>query len=98
MDQLSTWVVAGFFTLHFGAIVCAWGTRVALETRFEAASQCMFLLVMAAVGFAAWFCLSEDIGLGIPSGATLIVMVLTAVSDFRRTHEPAHRYPLAMHS
>ena len=30
----------------------------------------------------------RDLGIGIPSGITLIVMVLLAVIDFRRTHEP----------
>jgi hypothetical protein len=42
---------------------------------------------MAAVGAAAWICRQHESGLWIPSGVTLVAMVLTAVVDFRRTHE-----------
>jgi hypothetical protein len=43
---------------------------------------------MTAVGLAMIYCHQHELGLGLPSGATLIAMVLLAVVDCRRTHEP----------
>jgi hypothetical protein len=77
--------------LHVGAIACAWATRVAIGSRAEGAIQLVFLGAMAAVGFTAWCSYRQVFGLGIPSGVTLIGMVLMAVTDFRRTHEPGHQ-------
>ena len=96
MNPIPAWAVISFVVLHFGAIVCAWGTRVAVGSRFELASQSLFLTALVAVGMATWHGHAAATGLGIPSGVTLIAMVLLAVIDFRRTHEPRHRHRLAM--
>jgi len=95
MNFLSAWHVAGFVALHFGAIACALGTRVASGSRYERVFQSLFLPALGAIGAATWNCHSTDFGIEIPSGITLIVMVLLAVTDFRRTHEPAAPHAFA---
>lgn len=90
--------IAGFIALHLFAILCALATRVAAGTRYEVAFQFLFLPTMAAVGAAIWFGRSAELGIGIPSGATLIAMVLLAVTDLRRTHEGATPHSLALGS
>jgi hypothetical protein len=97
MGSLTTVTLVGLVALHFAAVVTAWGTRVAAGSRAEGFLQLVFLASMAGVGLSAWYCHGHDLGLGIPSGLTLTAMVLTAVTDFRRTHEPAHATPLSMH-
>jgi hypothetical protein len=97
MEIHSLWPILGFLTLYFCAIGCAWGTRVAIGSRFELAFQFLFLLAMTIVGIATWLSRSEQIGLIVPSGMTLAAMVLLAIGDFRRPHELAHRESPAMH-
>jgi hypothetical protein len=94
VDPDSVFAVAGWFTLHLGALAAAWGTRVAADTRLEIPMQLACFSAMAAVGAVAWICGQLEIGLWIPSGITLIAMVLTAVLDFRHSPDP----PAAMHS
>jgi hypothetical protein len=88
LDLISAYAILGWTTLHVGALGTAWGTRLAADSRFEAAAQLACFLAMTAVGGAAWLCRLLDVSLWIPSGITLVVMVLMAVVDFRRTHEP----------
>ncbi len=94
MDFGSVWATSGFLALHLGAIACACGTRVAAGSPCERSFQFLFLLALGAVGMATWYCRDATLGLGIPSGMTLIAMILVAVTDFRRAHEPA-AYDLA---
>jgi Ca2+/H+ antiporter len=94
MEPVTTEVVVSWLVIHLCALACAWGTRLCAGTRAESAMQVLFFTALAVVGVAAWFCQHLDQGLWVPSGITLVLMVLTAVSDFRRTHEPAR----AMHS
>ena len=49
----------------------------------------VFFTLLAVVGLTAWCCQHLEFGFWFPSGLTLVAMVLTAVTDFRRTHEPA---------
>jgi len=97
MNSPTAWHIAGFLALHFGAIACALGTRVAAGSRYELVFQSLFLPALGAVGIATWYCHSADFGIGITSGITLIAMVLVAVTDFRRTHEPAAPRSFAVH-
>jgi len=85
----SVLAIAAFMLLHVGGIACAVGTRIATGSRAESAVQLVFLFAMGAVGLAAWCCRQHDLGLAIPSQLTLITMVVLAVVDLRRTHEPA---------
>jgi hypothetical protein len=89
MDPLSLCTVIAWVALHVGAILIAWGTRVAIGSRAEVMLQLAFFAIMGAVGLAAAVCHALELGLWAPSVGTLILMVLTAVVDFRRTHEPA---------
>ena len=90
MDSVYLCAAGGWIALHLGALAAAWGTRVAIGSRAEILLQLAFYASMAAVGMAALICHRLELGLWAPSVGTLIVMVLTAVVDFRRTHEPAH--------
>jgi hypothetical protein len=87
MDPISSGAAFGWITLHGVALAAAWGTRVATSPRIELAIQACFLAAMAAVGGTAWVCHQLELGLWIPSAVTLVAMVLTAVTDFRQTHE-----------
>ena len=98
MTSLPAWEITGFLALHLGAIVCALGTRIAAGSRYELLFQFLFLPTLAAVGAATWYCHSASLGIGIPSGATLISMILVAVTDLRRTHEPVAPHSLAFRS
>lgn len=97
MSLLSDWQVAGFLVLHFGGIACALGTRVAAGSRLESLFQWLLLPALGAVGVATWVCHSEDLGVSLFSGVTLVGMVLLAVTDLRRTHDPAAPHSLAIH-
>jgi hypothetical protein len=90
MAPVATPLLFAFLALHITALACAWGTRLSMGTRIEGFVQLAFLFALAAVGLVAWTGHRLEPGLGLPSGATLIVMVLMAVGDFRRTHEPTH--------
>jgi hypothetical protein len=91
MSLLAVSALVGFVGLHIAAIVCACGTRIASGSRVESLFQSLFYITMTAVGLAMIYCHQRELGLGIPSGATLVAMVLLAVIDCRRTQEPVHR-------
>ena len=98
MTSFSTVSLVAFVALHITAVASAWGTRVAAGSRAEGCIQLTCLLSMAGLGISAWCCHGQqELGLGVPSGLTLIVVVLTAVTDFRRTHEPSHATSLSHH-
>ncbi len=92
MDPGTVGAVIGWIILHVGALAAAWCTRMAAGSRIEPFVQLTFFAAMAAVGGASWICRQLEVGLWIPSAVTLMVMVLTAVIDFRRTHEPLHSF------
>jgi hypothetical protein len=91
MNHVAIWAAAGWLLLHVAALVVAWGMRVAVGTRYEAACQHGFLLAMAAIGVLA--CVSCRLGSGwwVSSSIALVVMVLLAGADLRR---PAERHPI----
>jgi hypothetical protein len=91
MEPISTPALSAWILVHVGALTIAWGTRLATGSRFELLSQLGFFLAMACVGGVAC-CFSQlELGLSVPSGVTLVGMVLMAVVDLRPTHEPASR-------
>ncbi len=97
MNLSADFEFAGFVALHLGAIACALGTRIAADSKFEALFQFLFLPALAAIGVATWFGHSEELGIGIPSGITFMAMILVAVIDCRRTHEPAAAHHFGLH-
>ena len=92
MDPGTVGAVIGWIILHVGALTVAWCTRMAAGSRIEPAVHLTFFATMTAVGGSAWICRQLEVGLWIPSAVTLMAMVLTAVIDFRRTHEPQHGF------
>jgi len=88
MDASSFCLVGGWITLHFGALACAWATRLVDGSRLEIPLQVGFFAAMSGVGGAAWLSRHFDLAIWMVSAVTLIVMVLTAVVDFRRFSEP----------
>jgi hypothetical protein len=90
MAPVSPPVLFAFCAFHLTALACAWGTRLAIDTRAEGFMHVAYFAALAAVGFVTWSSHQLEPGMGIPSGITLIAMVLMAVVDFRRTHEPHH--------
>jgi hypothetical protein len=88
MEPGSIWFVVGWISLHATALVAAFGTRVAAGSRVESLVQIGFFAAMTSVGAAAWLCQQVEVT-WCWSGVTLVLMVLTAVIDFRRISEPA---------
>ena len=93
MESVPTAVVVSVIAIHLGAIACAWGTRLSAGSRAESAVHVLFFTALAVVGLTACICQHLDHGLWVPSGITLVAMVLTAVGDFRRTYEPLQAAP-----
>jgi hypothetical protein len=91
MDSLSVGGLSGLISLHAFALAVAWGTRLASGSRVESLMQFGFLLAMFGVAACALFTCQIELGLSMPSGVTLVIMVLAAVADFRPTQEPAGR-------
>jgi hypothetical protein len=90
MAFISSCAVLALIALHIGAVAAAWGTRVSAGSRAEGFVRIAFLLGMVGVACCAWSCHQPDSGLGLPSGMTVVAMMLLAVVDLRRTHEPDH--------
>jgi hypothetical protein len=88
MEASSVFIVVVWIGLHFGALVCAWATRLVDGSRLETPLQIGFFAAMSGVGGAAWICRHLDLAIWMVSAVTLIAMVLTAVFDFRRFSEP----------
>lgn len=91
MEPISVQALAGLILLHLAALAIAWGTRLATGSRVEGISQLSFFVAMFGIAMSACFCCQIELGFSVPSGVTLMVMVLTAVADFRPTQEPAGR-------
>jgi hypothetical protein len=89
MNPVSVGALAGWITLHVGALTLAWATRVSLGSRLEPAMQASFFSMMAALGAAAWICRQIEIEIWPASAVTLIGMVLMAVIDLRRVGDAA---------
>jgi hypothetical protein len=87
VDPASACLVIGWIFLHVGSLATAWGSRVAAGSWLELPVQFACFLAMAAVGSTAWICRHYENGLSVLSGVVLVATVLTAVVDFRRTHE-----------
>jgi hypothetical protein len=92
MAFISSCAVLALIALHIGAVAAAWGTRVSAGSRAEGFVQLAFLLGMIGVGCCAWYCRQPDSGLGLASGTTVVAMMLLAIVDFRRTHDPDHTH------
>jgi hypothetical protein len=91
MDPLSTRAIVAWCFMHLLAILVAWGTRLATGTRCEALSQLGFLAAMLGVAATACWCCQLALGYSVPSGMTLVGMVLLAVVDLRPTQEQVGR-------
>jgi len=88
MDPVALCAVASWLILHMGALALALATRISVGSRIEPAMQAVFFAIMATLGAAAWICREIEIEVWPVSAVTLIVMVLTAVIDFRRIGDP----------
>jgi hypothetical protein len=91
VDSLSASAIAVLVLLHVAALISAWVTRLTNGSRHESLSQLACFAAMAVVGAAGCFCCQIELGFSLPSGVTLVVMVLTAVVDFRPTQEQVGR-------
>jgi hypothetical protein len=91
MDPVSVRLIIALAILHAVGLIAAWATRLARSPRIEAISQVSFFAAMGGIGLSACFCCQIELGFSVPSGVTLMAMVLMAVADFRPTHEPAGR-------
>jgi hypothetical protein len=87
LDPASAITAIGWLSLHFASLAAAWGTRIATGSRLELPLQLACFIAITAVGTTAWLNREYGNGLSILSGFVLVATVLTAVIDFRRTHE-----------
>ena len=88
MEAISICIVGGWIVLHFGALACAWATRLVDGSRLEIPLQVGFFAAMGGVGGTAWISRHFDLAIWMVSAVTLMGMVLTAVIDFSRLSEP----------
>jgi hypothetical protein len=88
MALISSCALLALIGLHIGAVAAAWATRVSAGSSAEGFVRLAFIVGMVGVGCCAWYCRQPDSGLGLPSGMTIVAMMLLAVVDLRRTHEP----------
>jgi hypothetical protein len=86
MDAPTGWIAA-WIVLHVAAITIAYATRIATGSSFEGLVQFAFFTAMLVMGAAIWACQQVHAGAWGLSAVTLIVMVLTAVVDFRKLHD-----------
>jgi hypothetical protein len=98
MAFVSSCALLALVVLHVGAVAAAWATRVSAGSRAEGFVRFAFISGMVAVGFCAWSSHQLDSGLGLPSGMTVVAMMLLAVVDLRRTHDPDHAHGQQTHS
>jgi hypothetical protein len=87
LDPASIGIVIGWIVLHVASLAAAWATRIAVDSRLELPLQFACYGAIGAVGTSAWISQQYADGLSIVSGLVLVVTVLLAVVDFRRTHE-----------
>lgn len=90
MALVSSCAVLALVLLHVGGVAAAWGTRVLAGSRVEGLMHLAFLLGMFGVGCCAWYYHEAESGIALLSGTTIVAMVILAIVDLRRTHEPAH--------
>lgn len=90
MDGAAPWI-AGWILLHVGGLALAWGTRIGSGARAEPFVQLAFMAAMAAIAATAMICHHQGSGITMPSGVTLVVMVVAAVSDIGRRPLPERR-------
>ncbi len=91
MDPISIPALAVWIGVHATGLFVAWITRLASGSRLETIAQFGFFTAMGVVGVTACFCCQFQLSFSVPSGITLVVMVLLAIVDFRPTHEPVGR-------
>jgi hypothetical protein len=91
MDPTSAPGLAAFILFHVVSLFVAWGTRLADGSRIEGVCQLGFFATMFGIAMSACFCGHIELGFSVPSGVTLVAMVLMAVADFRPTQEPVGR-------
>jgi hypothetical protein len=90
MESVPSELLVSWLAIHASAVLCAVATRLSAGSRAETAMHLLFFVSLAVVGVTAWFCQHLGFELWVPSGVAMVIMVVTAVSDFRRTHEPVH--------
>ncbi len=90
MDAAYAWIVCAWIALHIAALIAAYITRVAAGSRHENLAQFVCFAAMAIIGVAVWVSQETHAGAWGLSAATLMGMVLTAVVDFRKLHDPHH--------
>lgn len=90
MEAGYTWIVFAWVTLHLAALATAYGTRLAVGSRLEIFAQFVCFAAMALVGITVYVSQQAQANCWGWSAATLMAMVLTAIVDFRKLHEPAH--------
>lgn len=86
MDAPNGWIAA-WILFHITAIAIAYATRVSTGSSLEGLVQIAFFTAMLVMGGAIWACQQVHAGAWGLSAVTLIVMVLTAVVDFRKLHD-----------
>ena len=85
MDFTQNLLVFSWILLHVGALVAAWATRVLSGSRAESICQVAFFGLFCCLSGAAWLGHQTEMGLWIPSGATMVAMLIMAVADVRTT-------------
>jgi hypothetical protein len=78
----SLWIV-GWIFLHTAGIFAGWATRLVTGSRLDLLLQVAFFTLLCGLSGVAWWSHQLEHGLWIPTGFTMVAMVLMAVTDLR---------------
>jgi hypothetical protein len=84
----SSFLVWSLGLIQAAGLVSAWLARLSEGSRSQAPCQCVFLAFLGLVGGATMFSAALGPRYWLVSGATLSVMVLGAIWDFRANVQP----------
>ena len=75
--------IAGWIVLHIAGIFAGWATRLVTGSRIDLLLQVTFFTLLCGLSGVAWWSHQLEHGLWIPTGFTMVTMVLMAVTDLR---------------
>lgn len=88
------WIV-GWIFLHTAGIFAGWATRLVTGSRLDLLLQVTFFTLLCGLSGVAWWSHQLERGLWIPTGFTMVAMVLMAVIDLRSSDGSNQKSPAA---
>ena len=87
--------IAGWIFLHIAGIFSGWATRLVTGSRLDMLLQVAFFVLLCGLSGVAWWSHQLEHGLWIPTGFTMVAMVLMAVTDLHSSDGHGKKSPAA---